>query len=67
MSTLSPVEHDGPGAGRVGTADHGAGVAGVADVGADRDQPRRRLEHVGERDVEGAADRDDALRVDGVG
>ena len=32
-------EHHAVGAGRVGAADHGAGVARVADVGADRDQP----------------------------
>ena len=33
-------QHDAVGAGRIGRADHRAGVAGVADVGADRDQAR---------------------------
>ena len=46
-------EHDRVGSGRVGAADHGARVAGVADVGADReeggldrlDHRDRRLDH----------------------
>ena len=60
-------QHDGVGAGRVGGADHGAGVAGVADVGADRRPGRvdRRGASV-ERDVEEAADRDHAGRGDAV-
>ena len=35
-------EHHAVGAGRVGAADHGPGVAGVADVGADRRPAGRR-------------------------
>ena len=58
-------EHDAIGAGRIGGADHRAGVAGVADVGADGEQAG--VHERGNRDVQEVADRDDAGRGDGVG
>ena len=63
-------EHDRIGAGGVRAADHGAGVAGVAHVGADdedlwfRDARRSLLNHRRQGYVEEAAGRDDALRGD---
>ena len=59
-------EHHRVRAGRVGAADHGPGIAGVADVGADRHQPRAR-QRLGERDVDEAAQRDHAGRAHRVG
>ena len=59
-------QHDAVGAGGVGRPDHGAGVAGVADVGADGDEAGA-FDQRRQRDVEEAADRDHAGRGDRVG
>ncbi len=59
-------EHHGVGPGRVGGAQHGAGVPGVADVGQHGDQLRPGGQHLGERGVDEATEGDDALRGHGV-
>jgi hypothetical protein len=59
-------QHDRVGAGGVGAAQHGAGIAGVADVGEHGDQPRGAGQRGGQRNVERRADRDDALRRGGL-
>jgi hypothetical protein len=53
--------------GGVRAAQHGAGVAGVADIGQYGHQPGAGGEDVLERRVQEAAQPDDALRGDGVG
>ena len=59
-------EHHGVGARRVGAADDGAGVARVADVGADGDQPGAG-ERLSEGYVDVAAQRHETGRGDRVG
>ena len=56
------ADQDGVGAGGVGAADHGAGVAGVAHVGQHHQQARRGVEDGVERDVQRPADRQQPLR-----
>ena len=66
-STEAAGEDHAVGPGRVGGAQHRAGVARVADVGQDdRDQPRAGVGQLGQRDVDEPADRQQALRRDGL-
>ena len=65
VDAVAREDHGGR-AGGVGGAQDGAGVAGVADVGADGDQPGRLAQRVGEGDVPSGADRHQALRLDGA-
>jgi hypothetical protein len=55
------------GAGRVGRAQHRARVARVPYAGEHRDQPRPLRECLRQRHVDRRADRDQALRRDGLG
>ena len=59
-------EHHRIGTEGVGAADHGSGVAGVANLGADHDQLRLRGQLV-QGALAGLADRDDSLWVLGFG
>ena len=59
-------QDDGVGAGGVGRPEHGAGVAGVADLAQHGNQPRAGVEHLLKADVQEAADGDNALRGDRV-
>ena len=63
MSTLPSLTQDGVGSGGVGGADDRAGVARVADVGEDADEPRAGGEH---RVEVGDGDRQTASRPCGV-
>ena len=60
------AEQDGVGSSRIGAADDGPGIAGVADVGQDHQEPRSQLKHHVEGDIDGPTDCDDPLRDQGV-
>ena len=60
-------EHDALRSGGIGTPDDRAGIAGIADVGADDQERRTAGQQRVERGVGDPAPRHDALGLDGVG